>query len=489
LNKILYMHYIEPSDRNQIIFMNKLDDFVSSDNSVRLLDYMIDSIIKEQPLSFIDKGQFSIGRRAYAPGLFIKLYIYGYFNGINSSRKLEREAQRNLEVIWLLGALRPDFKTIADYRKDNGDKIERVLQQFISFLRTEGYIEGHTVSLDGTKVRAYAGQAIKMEGLEGKLQNLKSQLKDYFDELDHNDQEDDFKNSGEKEELLNRIKELEDKIQFLESGKDFLVDNKLKQYSPTDPQARMMKGRQGKHFSYNVQATVDEKNKMIITTEVRQEENDKNLLEPAVERLQESGVNPAILLGDTGFHKTDAIQNVEAKNIACFIPINENQSTLKDKENGITFTYKPEEDQYICYQGNPLKSTHITKIDNRRKTIMTAYEAEDCSGCVLKVVCCKEKNKRIKWRHQDQQWRDDYEARMKTAIAKMLIEKRKQLSEHPFGTIKYWMGVMPLKTRGKRKVQTEINLYHIAYNFKRLINILNINQLMHQFRMYNWATT
>jgi transposase len=483
------MHFIEPSDRNQIVFMNKLDDFVGLDNSVRLLDFMIDSIIKENPLSFIDKGKFSIGRRAYAPGLFIKLYIYGYFNGINSSRKLEREAQRNLEVIWLLGALKPDFKTIADYRKDNGDKIEQVLQQFISFLKAEGYIEGHTVSLDGTKVRANAGQAIKMEGLEGKLQNLRSQLKEYFDELDRNDEEDNFKNSGEKEVLLNRIKELEDKIQSLESDKDFMVENKLKQFSPTDPQARMMKGRQGKHFSYNVQATVDEKNKMIITTQVSQEENDKHLLEPAVEKLQECGIKPEILLGDTGFHKTEAIQRVEEKDIACFIPINENQSTLKDKENGITFTYITEEDQYICSQGHTLKSTNRKKVDNRRKTMMTSYEAEDCSGCALKVACCKEKNKRIKWRHQDQQWRDDYEIRMKTEIAKMFIEKRKQLSEHPFGTIKSWMGVIPLKIRGKVKVQTEINLYHIAYNLKRLVNILNVDQLMLQVGNYNWATT
>jgi len=168
------MHFIEPADRNQIIFMNKLDDLVDSDNSIRILDCMIDFIIKENPLAFIDKGQFSIGRKAYFPGLFIKLYIYGYFNGINSSRKLEREAQRNIEVIWLSGALKPDFKTIADYRKDNGGKIEQVLRQFMAFLRNEGYITGQTVSLDGTKVRANAGRAIKIEGLDGKLQNLKT---------------------------------------------------------------------------------------------------------------------------------------------------------------------------------------------------------------------------------------------------------------------------------------------------------------------------
>jgi transposase len=216
------MHFIEPADRNQILFMNKLDDLVCADNIVRVLDSLIETIINESLTLYIDKGRFSVGRKAYSPSLFIKLYIYGYFNGINSSRRLEKEAQKNIELIWLLGALKPDFKTIADYRKNNGDKIERVLQQFIGFLKAEGYIEGLTISLDGTKVRANAGREVKIEGITSKLQNLSNQLQEYFEVLDHNDSEDDFTNSGEREELLSKISELEQKIHFLEQEKDFM---------------------------------------------------------------------------------------------------------------------------------------------------------------------------------------------------------------------------------------------------------------------------
>jgi transposase len=482
------MHFIEPADRNQIIFMNKLDDIVSSDNIVRVLDDLVDSIIKKTPTLYIDKGQFSIGRKAYSPALFIKLYIYGYFNGINSSRKLEKEAQRNIELIWLLGTLTPDFKTIADYRKDNGDKIERVLQQFVSFLKSQGYIEGRTVSLDGTKVRANAQQVMKIEGLDSKLQNLSNQLREYLEALDRNDAEDEYRNSGEREALLKKINDLEKKIQSLEQAKEFMDSNDLKQYSPTDPESRIMKGREGKHFSYNVQATVDEKLKMIVTTEVTSDENDKNQLCPAVEKLLENKIAPENLLADTGYHKTKAIQNTESKGITCYIPINENKSTLHDKKSGLSFQYNQQEDHYICGQGQILNPKQKQKVDHRRETVMTSYEAEECNTCSQKIECCPDKNKRVKWRHVDQQWRDEYEVKLKTQIAQSFIKKRKELSEHPFGTIKHWMGKIPLKLRGKIKVQTEINLYHIAYNFKRLVNSVSTGQLVNQISEYNWRT-
>ena len=216
------MHYIEPSDRTPFVFLNKLDDMVSKDNLVRLLDYLVESIVKANPLEFGDKGISSLGRKAYSPNLFIKLYIYGYLNGVNSSRKLEKEAQRNIELIWLLGNLQPDFKTIADYRKDNGDRIKLVLNQFGNFLKDNQYIQGSTVSLDGTKVRANAGELVHIEGIESKLKNLLQQLNDYFETLDKNDADDDFPGSRDKEELLNRINELEQKVISLQKEKELL---------------------------------------------------------------------------------------------------------------------------------------------------------------------------------------------------------------------------------------------------------------------------
>jgi transposase len=480
------MHYIEPADRTQFVFLNKLDDMVSKDNIVRLLDYLVEAIVKSNPLEFGDKGISSVGRRAYSPNLFIKLYIYGYLNGVNSSRKLEKEAQRNIELIWLLGNLQPDFKTIADYRKDNGEKIKFVLNQFSDFLKDNQYIQGSTVSLDGTKVRANAGRLVHIEGLESKLKNLLQQLNDYFETLDRNDADDDFPGSMDKEELLNKINELEQKVMSLQKEKELLLSQGLKQYSPTDPESRMMKGREGKHFCYNVQATVDEKHKMLITSQVTNAENDKNQLEPSVEYLSDHDVKPDILLADTGYHKTEAIKEVEKEGIVCYIPINHNDSILKDNENGIEFTFLEKENQYICSEGQTLNLKQKGKIDKRRNTVMNSYESQNCSLCSKKQVCCPKSPNRIKWRHQDQQWRNEYESRMMSEDAKYWVQKRKELSEHPFGTIKCWMGKIPIKLRGMTKVQTEIDIYHIAFNLKRLVIITKFDQLIDQINDYKW---
>jgi transposase len=483
------MHYIEPADRSQFIFLNKLDDMISKENIVRLLDFLIEAIVKANPLEFGDKGISVLGRKAYSPNLFIKLYIYGYLNGINSSRRLEKEAQRNIELIWLLGNLQPDFKTIADYRKDNGEKIKLVLSQFGGFLRDNQYIQGSTVSLDGTKVRANAGQLVNIEGIESKLKNLLQQLNDYFEILDRNDAEDDFPVSREKEELLKKINDLEQKVKDLQNEKELLQSQGLKQYSPTDPECRMMQGREGKHFCYNVQATVDEKHKMLITTQVTNAENDKNQLEPCVGGLLEQDIKPEILLADAGYHKTEAIKEVEKEGIVCYIPINHNDSTLKDNENGIAFTFLESEDQYICSEGQTLKLKQKGKIDTRRKTKMNSYESEKCRFCSKKQVCCPNTANRIKWRHEDQQWRDEYEVRMMGKEAKYWVQKRKELSEHPFGILKYWMGKIPIKLRGVTKVQTEIDIYHIAFNLKRLAFITKFEKAIDQINDYKWELT
>jgi transposase len=481
------MHYIQPHDRNQLIFLNKLDDLVSQDNIIRLLDSLVDNIINTNPKEFTDKGVSAVGRRAYSPNLFIKLYIYGYFNGINSSRKLEKESQRNIELIWLLGNLQPDFKTIADFRKDNGDKIQLVLCQFSHFLKGQHYIAGNTISLDGTKLRANAGRSTNIEGIEKRLQNLQEQLGEYFKTLDQNDSDDDFSNSKEKEELLEKIRNLESKVEELQKTKEFLQSENLKYYSPTDPESRLMKSREGKHFCYNAQVTVDEKNKMLVTNEITQSQNDKDQLEPAIKRLSEENITPAILLADTGYFKTDAIKNVEENNkIKCYIPINYNKASLKDISHHIEFTYHKESDQYICSQGQILSLKVEGKVDNHRNTIKNSYQSANCNQCHQKEDCCPGKSRRVKWRHADQKWRDEYETRMKSEEAKKQINKRKALSEHPFGTIKYWMGKIPVKVKGIKKVQTEFNLYHIAYNFKRLTNVNDFYQIRNELSGFNW---
>jgi DNA-binding transcriptional MerR regulator len=390
-------------------------------------------------------------------------------------------------MIWMLGALKPDFKTIADYRKDNGDKIEVVLSRFRSFLQDHHYIEGSVVSLDGTKIRANAGKVIRIDTIESKLKNTLSQLKEYIDLLDRNDSNDDFSSSGEKEKLLKEIEDLKQQVSDLNQEKEWLESHNLKQYSPTDPECRMMKGREGKHLHYNVQATVDDKNGMLITTQATNDENDKHQLGPNVDALTSCQVTPEVLLADAGYHDTEAIQEIEKDGATtCYIPVNQNNKTLRDQENGIEFTYDQTNNQVICNEGQVLSLKRANIVDNRRNTKSSYYVGKNCGLCPKKQVCCPKTENRIKYRHEDQKWREEYEARMASPEAVQWVRKRKELSEHPFGTLKYWMGKIPLKLRGIKKVNTEITIYHIAYNLKRLANVSDFEKIVKQFRGYQW---
>ena len=184
------MHFITPEDRNQFTLYGRLDDLISEDYPIRLLDALVDSIISSNIERFTQKGQTEIGRRAFHPGTLLKLYLYGYCNGIASSRKLEAESYRNIELLWLLGNLKPDHKTIADYRKDHEQEIKFITLEFRRFLKERGYIKGDIVSLDGTKIKAYANRdMLSIEKIEKLLENLQDKLDIYLKKLNFNDLE------------------------------------------------------------------------------------------------------------------------------------------------------------------------------------------------------------------------------------------------------------------------------------------------------------
>ncbi|MBE9542481.1 MAG: transposase, partial [Proteobacteria bacterium] len=187
------MHYIKAADRQQFTFIQVLDDLVGPDNPVRVIDTIVDAILEKNPQNFSDKGQSPLGRRAYSPGTFLKLYIYGYLNGISSSRKLETETHRNIELIWLLGNLKPDFKTIADYRKDNGKEIKLLTRRFREFLRDQGLIRGKTVGIDGTRVKANADRSmLTAKKIERRIKSINEKIEDYLGRLMENDKREDI---------------------------------------------------------------------------------------------------------------------------------------------------------------------------------------------------------------------------------------------------------------------------------------------------------
>ncbi len=294
------MHYVEPCDRDQLSLASSMNDWVDPENVVRLIDALVEQIVKAQPESFANRGQQELGRKAYRPETLLKLYLYGYLNGICSSRRLERECYRNMEVMWLLGQLRPDHKTISNYRKDNKDAIRTVCLAFRTFLKKQGFIEGHTVAYDGTKLKANASkETATRTGIEKRMKKLETELDKYLNQLQSNDIVEDIEDqlNALSEEyqvepaLLLKIAELQKQLEIMKAQKEFLNTNGLKSYAPADPEARLMKSRDGYLPAYNVQTGVDKKNKLIVVAEVTNSENDLKQLEPNVVRtVEQTGI-------------------------------------------------------------------------------------------------------------------------------------------------------------------------------------------------------
>jgi transposase len=472
------MHYITGQDRQQSQFFSKLDDLVAARHYVRLIDIIAEKFVVNNASLFLTKGAQVLGRKAYHPAALLKLFLYGYLNSISSSRKLERECKRNIELMWLMNQLAPDHKTVSDFRKENGEAIQQSVITFNQWLQQAGYIKGETVSIDGSRVRANASQSFDLHHVTQKLESVASQLKDYLEQLSSTDQIDEQCEQLEiqKEGLQQKVADLQKQVIELERKKELLELNNVKTLSPTDPQARIMKSRKGKHFCYNVQVVVDEQHKLIVCNEVRNLENDKGLLTPMMEQTERVLMKaPKEVLADAGYYQLDQIESLEKKSVNCFVAINENQEQKKEDEYGIRFTYEQNNNIYYCSEGQPLVPQFGIKRDLRRGTQAQAYKGTNCQPCSIKLLCTKS-NARTVYRYSNQHWRDEYKNKMRSDIGKRKLKLRMTLSEHPFGTLKYWMGHIPLLLRGKRKVQTEINIYQLVYNFKRMLSLSSFDQ-------------
>lgn len=473
------MPTIIPTDRSQITFMNSLDDMVSPDHPVRLIDALIDKIIAHDT-EFFDHlaPQSSVGRRGYSAAALIKLYIYGYIHGINSSRKLEAEADRNIEVIWLLSGLKPSYKTIADYRRDYPDQIQRVNEQIVRFLADNGWIDGKRIAIDGTKIKAYTGwEMLDEQDLDNRLEAARKKLDDWLgelvasdlaDELDEPDPDlgGDGQPAGEAE-LMERIARLHQKIERLEELKEELAHQGTTRISPADPEARVMRSaHMDSHPAYNVQIGVDSAHKMIVAGSATDHANDVKQLTPmAWKSAARLGKLPEELLADTGYADLGDVKEIEVQTTTrCYIP--ENDTPVKNR--AIQFTYHPDDDQYECSQGQPLIPKAKGRYHKNKQAYVDIYEGTKCTQCPVATDCTSAKSgiRRLRVYH-GAEWRHSYAKRLAGRYGKQRVAERKGIVEHVFGTLRYWMGQIPLKLRGLRKVQTDIDLYSGAYNIKR----------------------
>ena len=472
------MHYITGNSRNQIEIYNTLESAISELSYVRLIDLLCEQFVMEHLPLFEQKGMHHKGRKAYSPQTLLKIYVYGYLNSLASSRRLEQECKRNIEMMWLCSKLIPDHKTISDFRRNNGEAIKQLVSSFTTMLQQSGFIKGETISIDGTKLNANAAQLLGSQELEERLNETKLKIDQYLQKVESNDIADDDldETRRSKEELEQQVQQLQKELQKLQAAKKEMEQNGLKKVSLTDPQSRSMRFKdQGIDLGYNLQAATDAAHGFIITTVVTNAQNDLGQLAPMVEEVaSQLQCYPKEAIADSGYYLQDDIEKLETlKQVECFVAIAENERSKTDKANGNSFIYNAGKDEIICSEGHrllPIGKPHKVRANHTAQR----YMGESCHTCNKRPLCTTAKRgRRSVYRFANQQWKESYQQKMQTPEAKQKLKQRKTLAEAPFGIIKMWMGHIPILLRGTYKVQTEINLYTLAYNFKRWFKLIS----------------
>lgn len=491
------MKYRELQSRNQGFLFNNIEDWVSEDNPVRLIDLLIDKLYQSDPDKFsVNKptSNDATGRKAYPPYLFAKLYLYGYLNRINSSRRLEAECSRNIEVMWLMNNERPDFKTISNYRKDNGDAIRWCSRSFKTFLRDTGYIKNEKVAYDGCKIKACtAKEGYTLEGVTRRMSNLEKDLETYLSLLEKTDGEEDLAEEAIQREssLMERISSLEKQLHSLEEYKRKMEAESRTSYFPNDPEAILLKGRYGSYPGYNLQAGMDAANHMVVSAEVTTSSNDWNELSANVESTgKEVGSVPEVVLADKGYANIQEIEAVQSQEgvSEVIVPLQESERQKKDRLNHLHFTYDKDTDTVVCPKGKVMELKQSNYV-NRHGSHSRRYAARKvhCNNCSLKEVCNGSSKNGRNYYISHNSFLESYKEKSKTKEFKNQAAERKNIIEHLFGTFSMWMGKIPLLLKGRQKVQTEIDIYATAYNLKRLLNLEPVTVTLEKLKDYNFA--
>lgn len=484
------MHYKEKQNREQLMMVS-YDTMISQDNPVRLIDLMCKKFVSDNPVRDEWKGNKNDGRKSYPPDTMLSLLVYGYFNGISSSRKLERETYRNIEVLWLMENLQPDHWTICEFRRTNQGMIKDFLKTFRQFLLEESYARGDKLVFDGSKVKAYAKrEMLTSKSIRKKLKNIDKSIAEYLSKLESNDCNDNELDvaKAEIEELKKRVKKLKKSKSKLEQASKDLAKSGKKYIAPNDKDAVLVKGRDGKYPGYNVQTGVEPKGHFIMMTNVTTEPNDQHQLEGCVKSaIEELGVPLKEVVADKGYGNTTQILEIEKNDkTQCYVPLAETQREREEK-SGIKFEYDKHSDTYTCPQG---KKLHLfSKNKKHHGAVYNVYKCHECGNCPIRKKCTQSKTGRTVKRNINQEKIDSYKQKLKSDYAKEKINERKQIVEHPFGTIKWLMGKINFLLTGNEKAQIEFNLYSTAYNIKRLMSCAPKEEYMAKMIKYNWAIT
>ena len=471
--------FIKGENRFQAtLFPEQLDDYITEDNSVRVIDVFVDSL-KLKKLGFAARPT-NKGRPGYDPALMLKLNVYGYLNRIQSSRRLEREAQRNVELMWLLGRLAPDFKTIADFRKDNGDAIKEVCAEFVLLCKRMNLFSDTEVAIDGSKFKTVnnADRAFSKGKIKRRRENIDESIERYLEGIKKADRQDTKESRNTKEQLKERLAKVKEEAKRLELLEKKLLKTPDKQLSLTDPDARIMatRGRSSVMVGYNVQSAVDTKNHLSLAHEVTNIGNDRaqlsNMAKQAKAILE---VEKLDVLADRGYYSVVEILACDENDITPYLPKTFTSGNwaagLYDRSD---FIYDKSTDTYRCPADQILKrrskSTHGEKVMYRYYT-----SSLTCGSCPKKLKCTTAKERRVdRWEHEDVI--DELDKRMANEPERM--STRRETVEHPFGTIKSWMGHTHFQMKTKPHVGTEMSLHVLSYNLKRVISLLGVQNLI-----------
>jgi len=477
------MGYITGEDRNQIIlFPESIDEYVSDNNSIRIIDEYINQLDLKS-LLFKRAVTPKMGRPPYHPKDMLKLYLYGYLNRIRSSRRLEQEAIRNLEVIWLIRKLKPDFKTIADFRKDNKKALKKVFRDFTKLCDEWELFGKELVAIDGSKFRACNSKKnnYNTKKLERHLKHLDEKIEGYLQELDDHDKLESPDRQPEAREITERIQQLKDRKEKYQQYMRKLKQSGENEISTTDPDSRLMANHNNVEVSYNVQTTVDAKHKLIADFKVTSKPNDLGQLAPMALRAKRLfGHKTFEVLADKGYYQAKDLEKCSEKGITLYVAKQTHANTTKDQAfYADHFKYNKTKNTYLCPAGKELHYHRIRKKDG--KIIGYEYRNDEaCKDCKFKARCTRAQKGRSIFRHVKQDLLDRIDAQTKENFKKYKL--RQMIVEHPFGTIKRGWGAYYFLTRRKVSVSAEISLSFLAYNLKRVINILGTEEILRRLR-------
>jgi transposase len=475
--------FIEGEDRSQTVLLPAcLDDYIAEDNPVRAVDAFVEEL-DLKALGFAGADPAVTGRPAYHPAVLLKLYIYGYLNRVPSSRRLEREAQRNVELMWLTQRLAPDFKTIAEFRRTNGEGIRAVCRRFVQLCRELKLFTQAIVAIDSSKFKAVNSRDRNFtpNKVDRRQQQIEESIRRYLEALETADRTQPAEVEAKTERLREKIATLRGQMRRMDAIREQLKSTPEEQISETDPDARSMisQAKGTGVVGYNVQAAVDTKHHLIVTHDVTNVGNDRaQLTKMAAAARAEMGKTKMQAIADRGYFSSNEIKACTEAGITPLVPKPmTSNARAEGRFSKLDFIYIAKDDEYQCPAGERAIFRFAT-IENG--LTMRKYWTSACPRCPLKTQCTTSSYRRItRWEHEP--ILEAMQRRLDRRPDAMTL--RRQTIEHVFGTLKHWMGSTHFLTRGLEHVGTEMSLQVLAYNLKRVINLLGMPKTLQAMRL------